>query len=52
MFRMEVEESVLDADSRLYRLVREMGAASTVLLKNVNGSLPLEKPITISLIGT
>ncbi|QRV99617.1 glycoside hydrolase family 3 protein [Ceratobasidium sp. AG-Ba] len=34
------------------KLVREMGAASTVLLKNVNGTLPLKKPISISLIGS
>ncbi|KAG8766910.1 hypothetical protein FRC12_006574 [Ceratobasidium sp. 428] len=40
------------ADVWFYRLVREMGAASTVLLKNVNGALPLKKPITMSLIGS
>ncbi|CAE6430921.1 unnamed protein product [Rhizoctonia solani] len=34
------------------KLVREMGAASTVLLKNVNDTLPLKKPITIALIGS
>jgi len=32
-------------------IVREIGAASTVLLKNVNGSLPLQKPRSIVLIG-
>ncbi|KAF8751476.1 Fibronectin type III-like domain [Rhizoctonia solani] len=30
----------------------EMGAASTVLLKNVNDTLPLKKPITIAMIGS
>ncbi len=35
----------------LTRIVREIGAASTVLLKNVNGSLPLQKPRSIVLIG-
>ncbi|KAF8595923.1 beta-glucosidase [Ceratobasidium sp. AG-I] len=42
----------VDVQEDHYKLVREMGAASTVLLKNVNGSLPLKKPITISLIGS
>jgi hypothetical protein len=28
-----------------------MGAASTVLLKNVNAALPLKQPITVALIG-
>ncbi|KAJ3733269.1 glycoside hydrolase family 3 protein [Lentinula guzmanii] len=31
----------IDAQDSHYRLVREMGAASTVLLKNVRGALPL-----------
>ena len=29
-----------------------MGASSTVLLKNVNGALPLKKPISLALIGS
>ena len=33
------------------RIVREIGAASTVLLKNVNDTLPLKKPRRIVLIG-
>ncbi|EJD05236.1 glycoside hydrolase [Fomitiporia mediterranea MF3/22] len=34
------------------KLVREIGAASTVLLKNKNGTLPLNKPRRITLFGT
>ena len=33
------------------RIVREIGAASTVLLKNKNETLPLQKPRRIALIG-
>ncbi|KAG9217670.1 hypothetical protein CCMSSC00406_0003641 [Pleurotus cornucopiae] len=33
-------------------LVREMGAASTVLLKNVRGALPLKKPRSLVLVGS
>lgn len=33
-------------------LIRSIGAASTVLLKNVNNALPLTKPKTIAIIGT
>ena len=32
--------------------MREIGAASTVLLKNVNGTLPLNKPRSIVLVGS
>jgi hypothetical protein len=32
--------------------VREIGAASTVLPKNVNGTLPLKKPHTLVVIGS
>ncbi|KAL5520254.1 hypothetical protein ACEPAG_9467 [Sanghuangporus baumii] len=32
-------------------IVREIGAASTVLLKNLNGTLPLNKPRSITLFG-
>lgn len=34
------------------RIIREIGAASTVLLKNENNALPLNAPATIALIGT
>jgi hypothetical protein len=32
-------------------LIRTIGAASTILLKNTNGALPLAKPKTIGVIG-
>ena len=32
-------------------LIRTIGAASTVLLKNTGGVLPLNKPRTIAVIG-
>jgi len=35
----------------VHRLIREIGAASTVLLKNVGGVLPLNKPKTIGIVG-
>ncbi|RPD58564.1 glycoside hydrolase [Lentinus tigrinus ALCF2SS1-6] len=34
-----------------YKLVREVAAAGTVLLKNVGGALPLRAPKTIAIIG-
>ena len=34
------------------RLIRDMGAAGTVLLKNVNGTLPFLKPRSLVLIGS
>ncbi|KAF8346638.1 glycoside hydrolase family 3 protein [Amanita rubescens] len=33
-------------------LVRQIDASSTVLLKNVNGALPLKKPMSLALIGS
>src|SRR4051812_2601751 len=33
------------------RQIREMGAASTVLLKNTNNVLPLKKPKSVAVIG-
>lgn len=35
----------------VHRLIREIGGASTVLLKNVGGALPLNKPRTIGIVG-
>ncbi|KAG8991387.1 hypothetical protein FRB94_012540 [Tulasnella sp. JGI-2019a] len=35
-----------------YKIVREIGAASTVLLKNLRNTLPLRSPRSISLIGS
>lgn len=37
----EATNEHIDVQDDHYKLVREMGAASTVLLKNVNGALPL-----------
>ncbi|KAI0776599.1 glycoside hydrolase superfamily [Trametes elegans] len=34
-----------------YKVIREIGAAGTVLLKNVNNALPLKMPRSIALIG-
>ncbi|RDB23963.1 putative beta-glucosidase L [Hypsizygus marmoreus] len=42
----------IDVQDDHYKLVREIGAASTVLLKNVRGALPLKKPRSIVLIGS
>jgi len=33
-------------------LIRQIGAASTVLLKNTNSALPLSKPATIAIVGS
>jgi hypothetical protein len=33
-------------------VIREMGSSSTVLLKNKNGALPLNKPKSLALIGS
>jgi hypothetical protein len=33
------------------RGIREVGAASTILLKNTKGALPLKKPVSIAVIG-
>lgn len=35
----------------MYSLIRTIGAASTVLLKNTNGVLPLRAPKTIAIVG-
>ncbi|KAG9008319.1 hypothetical protein FRB90_009001 [Tulasnella sp. 427] len=42
----------VDVQDDHYKLVREIGAASIVLLKNVNHTLPLKKPRSIALIGS
>lgn len=33
-------------------LIRQIGAASTVLLKNTNNALPLKNPSSIAILGT
>ncbi|KAJ7629352.1 glycoside hydrolase family 3 protein [Mycena polygramma] len=47
----ETNEHV-DVQEDHYKVVREIGAASTVLLKNTNGALPLKKPRSIVLVGS
>lgn len=42
----------VDVQDDHYKLVREIGAASTVLLKNVGHALPLKKPRSLVLIGS
>jgi beta-glucosidase-like glycosyl hydrolase len=42
----------IDVQDHHGKIVREIGAASTVLLKNVNGTLPLKKPRTLVIIGS
>ena len=41
----------VDVQADHFKVVREIGAAGTVLLKNVDGALPLSKPKSIALIG-
>ncbi|TDL23295.1 glycoside hydrolase family 3 protein [Rickenella mellea] len=42
----------VDVQGDHFQIVRDIGSASTVLLKNVNGALPLNKPRSIVLIGS
>ena len=42
----------VDVQSDHYKVVREIGAAATVLLKNVAGALPLRAPKSVAIIGT
>ncbi|KAG1731429.1 glycoside hydrolase family 3 protein [Suillus lakei] len=48
----EATNKHVDVQADHYRLVREIGAAGTVLLKNTNGALPLDKPRNLVLIGS
>ena len=41
----------VDVQEDHYKLVREVAAAGTVLLKNVGDALPLHAPKTIAVIG-
>ena len=41
----------VDVQADHFKVVREIGAASTVLLKNVDGALPLSKPKSVAIIG-
>jgi len=49
---LEATNEHINVQADHYKLVREIGAASTVLLKNVNNALPLKKPRSIVLIGS
>lgn len=42
----------IDVQDDHYTVVRQIGAASIVLLKNVNGALPLKKPRSLVMIGS
>lgn len=42
----------IDVQADHYKIVREIGAAGAVLLKNTNSALPLKKPRSVALIGT
>ncbi|KAH7924395.1 family 3 glycoside hydrolase [Leucogyrophana mollusca] len=44
--------SHVNVQSDHYKVVREIGAAGTVLLKNERGVLPLDKPKTLVLVGS
>ncbi|KAG6908117.1 hypothetical protein DXG01_006086 [Tephrocybe rancida] len=48
----EATNDRVDVQDDHYKIVREIGAASTVLLKNVDNALPLDKPRSIVLIGS
>ncbi|KAJ8587371.1 glycoside hydrolase family 3 protein [Rhizopogon salebrosus TDB-379] len=48
----EVNNKHVNVQADHYKLVREIGAAGTVLLKNDNGTLPLNKPRNLVLIGS
>ncbi|KAF9025179.1 glycoside hydrolase family 3 protein [Hymenopellis radicata] len=48
----EATNEHIDVQEDHYKLVREIGAASTVLLKNTNDVLPLNKPRTLVLLGS
>ncbi|KAJ7590829.1 glycoside hydrolase family 3 protein [Mycena floridula] len=48
----EATNEHIDVQDDHFKLVREMGAASTVLLKNIRNALPLQKPRSILLAGT
>ncbi|KAG6902651.1 hypothetical protein C0995_013776 [Termitomyces sp. Mi166 len=42
----------IDVQDDHFKIVREIGAASTVLLKNENGALPLKRPRSIFMAGS
>ncbi|KAK0201449.1 glycoside hydrolase family 3 protein [Desarmillaria ectypa] len=48
----EATNAHIDVQDNHHKLVRDVGAASTILLKNVGGALPLKKPRSLVVIGT
>ncbi|KAF8602046.1 beta-glucosidase [Ceratobasidium sp. AG-I] len=42
----------VDVQGDHYKGIREMGAASTILLKNTKSALPLKKPVSLAVIGS
>ncbi|WVQ97414.1 hypothetical protein IAU59_004527 [Kwoniella sp. CBS 9459] len=50
--RAEANNSHVDVRDDHWKLIQHIGASSTVLLKNVNQTLPLNKPRSMSLIGS
>ncbi|KAJ7207949.1 glycoside hydrolase family 3 protein [Mycena pura] len=48
----EATNAHVDVQADHYKVVREIGAASTVLLKNTGAALPLKKPRSIVLVGS
>ncbi|KAH9055806.1 beta-glucosidase [Lactarius deliciosus] len=48
----EATNEHIDVQDDHDKVVREVGAASTILLKNVNGALPLKKPRKLVLVGS
>lgn len=44
--------SLVNPQGEHYKIIREVAAAGTVLLKNERGALPLNKPKTIVLVGS
>jgi len=47
----EATNERVDVQDDHYKVVKEIGAASTVLLKNERGALPLKKPRSLVIIG-
>ncbi|KAK4688340.1 beta-glucosidase, partial [Tremellales sp. Uapishka_1] len=50
--RLGSNNSHVDVQGDHWKLIKHIGAASTVLLKNLNSALPLSKPRSIALIGS
>ncbi|WWC58680.1 uncharacterized protein I303_101224 [Kwoniella dejecticola CBS 10117] len=50
--RAEANNSHVDVRDDHWKVIQHIGAASTVLLKNVNNTLPLKSPRSMTLIGS